>query len=474
MKTYKLYAGGYFQSSKNELDVTNPYTGKVFARVCQADKTSLEGAIKQGLLAEKELKSMPVYQKVTILNAFAKALHQNLNELAHIITQESGKPVRYAKAEVERASQTFSIAAEECKRIPGEYMSLDWTAVGRKKEAWVKYFPLGLVAGISPFNFPLNLAAHKIAPALAAGNPIIIKPSSKTPVSILRLAELVHDDFLPDGAFSVLPMERKLGDKLITDERIKLLSFTGSPAVGWAMKNKAGKKRVLLELGGNAGVYVGDTADVGLAIKRCITGGYAYSGQVCIHVQRIFVHHKVFESFITGFVKGVEGLKVGSPDDPQTDISTMIDEDNAKRVQKWVNDALDQGAELLHGGERSGGYYPPTVLTGTNNKMKVCAEEVFGPVVTVESVESFDQGMDLINDSQYGLQAGVFTNRLDEMDRAFAGLEVGGIIINDMPTFRVDHMPYGGVKNSGFGREGVRYAIQEMTEPRLLVKSKAD
>ncbi|MBT3747847.1 MAG: aldehyde dehydrogenase family protein [Bacteroidetes bacterium] len=330
------------------------------------------------------------------------------------------------------------------------------------------------ISGISPFNFPLNLAAHKIAPALAAGNPIIIKPSSKTPVSILRLAELVHDDFLPDGAFSVLPMERKLGDKLITDERIKLLSFTGSPAVGWAMKNKAGKKRVLLELGGNAGVYVGDTADVGLAIKRCITGGYAYSGQVCIHVQRIFVHHKVFESFITGFVKGVEGLKVGSPDDPQTDISTMIDEDNAKRVEKWVNDALDQGAELLHGGERSGGYYPPTVLTGTNNKMKVCAEEVFGPVVTVESVESFDQGMDLINDSQYGLQAGVFTNRLDEMDRAFAGLEVGGIIINDMPTFRVDHMPYGGVKNSGFGREGVRYAIQEMTEPRLLVKSKAD
>ena len=280
---------------------------------------------------------------------FVRVLEHNQDELASLITMESGKPIRYALGEVKRACQTFHIAAEECKRIPGEYMSLDWTAAGYKKEAWVRYFPIGLVAGISPFNFPINLAAHKIAPALAVGNPIILKPSSKTPLSLMRLAELVSYYELPDGALSILPMDRQLGDSLVTDERIKLISFTGSPAVGWAMKAKAGKKKVLLELGGNAGVYVGDTADIDLAVKRCLIGGYAFSGQVCIHVQRIYVHRRIFNQFIKGFVDGVSRLKAGKPSDPDTEISAMIDQDNAIRVEEWVADAVEAGAKLLCG-----------------------------------------------------------------------------------------------------------------------------
>jgi glyceraldehyde-3-phosphate dehydrogenase (NADP+) len=326
------------------------------------------------------------------------------------------------------------------------------------------------VAGISPFNFPLNLAVHKIAPAIASGCPIILKPSSSTPLSTLALARIIHRTALPAGAVSVLPMDRKTGNRLVTDDRFQLLTFTGSPEVGWKMKAQAGKKKVLLELGGNAGVIVSDSADLDLAIARCLVGGFAYSGQVCIHAQRIYVQADIFEAFASRFVEGAEKIRKGDPLDPETEISSMIDEENARRVEEWVAEATEGGAKVLTGGRRMGSYYPPTVLSKTRPEMKVCSLEVFGPVITLEPYQDFPEALAHINDSRYGLQAGVFTNRLDEMNAAFHELEVGGVIINDVPTFRVDHMPYGGIKDSGLGREGIRYAMTDMMEPRILVK----
>jgi len=368
--------------------------------------------------------------------------------------------------------QVFKIASEEARRIPGEYLSIDWTPAGRNKEGWVKYFPVGLIGAISPFNFPLNLSAHKLAPAIATGNPIILKPASQTPVTILEVAKIIHDSGLPEGAVSILPMSRETGGNLFTDPRIRMITFTGSPGVGWGIKEKSGRKKVVLELGGNAGVLVTATADIQLAVQKCIVGGFAYSGQVCIHVQRIFIEDALFNEFAGAFVQAISKLKAGDPLDPATDISSMIDEQNACRVEQWINEAVEDGATLLCGGGRSGSYFQPTVITGTAKGMKVCDLEIFGPVVCLERVSSFSQGISLINESEYGLQAGVFTNRLDEMNQAFDQLEVGGVIINDVPSFRVDHMPYGGVKDSGSGREGVKYAMFDMMEPRLLVKNK--
>lgn len=471
MKQYKIYAGGEFIETETTVDIINPSDNQVFAHVFFATAEILEDAIVSAIKAEKSMSELPIYERSKILTQLADGLIEHHEEFATLIAMEAGKPIKYALGEVDRASQTFLIAAEECKRIEGEYMRLDWTEAGAGKEAWIKRYPIGLVAGISPFNFPLNLTAHKIAPAIASGNPIVLKPASKTSVSILRFAELIDKTNLPEGGISILPLSRELGDVLVTDERIKLLSFTGSPEVGWAMKARAGKKKVLLELGGNAGVYVAKTADVKNAVDRCVMGGFAYSGQVCIHVQRIYVEKSIFNQFTTSFVECTERLTFGDTLDPDTDISAMIDEDNAKRVEEWVDDAVSQGAKILCGGVRSGNYYPPTILTNTKNQMKVCALEIFGPVVCLEPVEDLSNAISMINDSRYGLQAGIFTNEISEMNRAFNELEVGGVIINDVPTFRVDHMPYGGVKDSGLGREGVKFAIEEMTEPRLLVKA---
>jgi glyceraldehyde-3-phosphate dehydrogenase (NADP+) len=316
----------------------------------------------------------------------------------------------------------------------------------------------------------LNLAVHKIAPAIAAGNPIILKPARSTPLSVLELAKIIHQTGLPSGSVSILPMDRIAGNQLVTDERFKMLSFTGSPQVGWKMKRDAGKKKVILELGGNAGVIITPSADIDLAVSKCLMGGFSYSGQVCIHVQRIFVHETCFDQFTEQFAAKIRTLRQGDPRDPQTDISAMIDEENAIRVEQWVHESVAAGAEILCGGKRDGSIFEPTLITRTRPEMKVCALEIFGPVVTVEKYSDFTDGLNRVNQSTFGLQAGVFTNQLDEMNIAFNELEVGGVIINDVPTFRVDHMPYGGVKESGSGREGVRYAVQEMMEPRLLVK----
>jgi acyl-CoA reductase-like NAD-dependent aldehyde dehydrogenase len=472
MDEYKIYAGGRFITTDNELKVINPYNGEIVGRTFLGSEKELESAIFAAQSAQQTMRELPAYTRYEALMKIASMLKAEREEFSRILCLEAAKPIRYASAEVDRSIQTFTVAAEEAKRLPKEYISLDWTPSGKAKEGLIKYFPVGLVAGISPFNFPLNLVVHKIAPAIASGCSIILKPSSTTPLSSLKLAQIISKTDLPASVVSVIPMDRKTGNKLVTDERFKLLTFTGSPEVGWKMKEDAGKKKVVLELGGNAAVVVTETAEIESAVAKCLVGGFSYSGQVCIHTQRLFVHEKVFSEFSQMFIEGVKKLKVGNPLDPETEISAMIDEDNAIRVEQWVNEAKKEGAKILCGGQREKGFYPPTVLTNTKRNMKVCSLEVFGPVVTLESYSVFEKVMNEVNNSRYGLQAGVFTNTIRQQDMAFELLEVGGVIMNDVPSFRVDHMPYGGIKDSGMGREGVKYAILEMMEPKILVKNR--
>lgn len=362
------------------------------------------------------------------------------------------------------------MAAEESKRLPQEYIRLDWTKPGVNKEGIIKYFPVGVVAGISPFNFPLNLVAHKLAPAIAAGCPIILKPASATPLSALELAKIIDQTALPKGAISILPMTRETGETLVTSPLIDMLSFTGSDLVGWKMKERAGRKKVLLELGGNAGVLISPSSDIDLAVSKSLVSAFAFSGQICIHAQRFFVHESLFDEFVAKLKSAAAKIKVGSPLDPETEFSVMIDEANAKRVEGWVNEAVAEGATLIHGGKRKNSLYEPTILSNTNSNMKVNSLEVFGPVITIEKFSNFETAVEMLNDSAFGLQAGVFTTLQKEVDYAFNYIEAGGITINEVPSFRADHMPYGGIKNSGLGREGVKYAIFEMMEPRILVK----
>ena len=469
MKTYPVYAGGVFRNSPETMDVLCPYTGQVFAKVSIADQGILEQAISAAIDVQVEMASLPSYEKFEALRYISDAIHSNRIELATILCLESAKPMKYSLGEVDRAAQTFLIAAEESKRLPEEYIRMDWTAAAHDREAIVKSYPIGIIAGISPFNFPLNLPAHKIAPAIATGCPIILKPASKTPLSTFELAKIIDQTNLPKGAVSILPMNREVGNLMVKDDRFSLLSFTGSPAVGWKMKMEAGNKKVVLELGGNAGVLVNEDADLKSIIPACIMGAFAYSGQVCIHAQRIYIHENVFETFLDLFIAATENIRIGDPNSMETDVSSMIDEENAIRVENWVNEAIEGGAKLLTGGGRNGSVFEPTVLTDTNTKMKVCAEEVFGPVVIIESVSSFEEGINKLNDSKFGLQAGIFTDNVQLLWKAFDALKVGGVIHNDVPTFRADHMPYGGVKESGLGREGVKYAMRDMLEPKVLV-----
>jgi acyl-CoA reductase-like NAD-dependent aldehyde dehydrogenase len=472
MEKYKIYAAGKFVDTPGVLEVKRPYDGNLMATTGIADVSMVSEAISQGQIAERSMSKLSGYQRSAILEGIVEGMSSKKRMLAEVLCQETAKPFRYAISEVERAMQVFKIASEEARRLPGEYLSIDWTAAGEGKEGWVRYFPIGLIGAISPFNFPLNLSAHKIAPAIATGNPVILKPASQTPVTVLELAKIIDQCGLPDGAVSIMPMTRETGSLLVKDPRIKLLTFTGSPEVGWKLRQESYRKKVVLELGGNAGVLISESADIELAVKKCVAGGFSYSGQVCIHVQRIFVHTKLFDQFVCRFKDAVSVLKVGDPLDPLTEISSMIDEKNACRVEDWISESVTAGALILYGGRRDGSFFQPTILTGTNVGMKVFDLEIFGPVVCVEKIEDFSEGIVRINDTRYGLQAGIFTNSIAEMDMGFSLLEVGGVIINDVPTFRVDHMPYGGVKDSGVGREGVKYAMLDMLEPRLLVKNK--
>ena len=468
--SFPIYLAGEFVTNNQMIDVTNPHDNSLVAQTWQASAKQINHAIDKALAVKSQLFNLPSYKRYEILMFIASEIKKQREDFALLLSREAGKPLKYALAEIDRSIQTFTVAAEESKRLPKEYISLDWTPTGDKKEGLVKYFPIGLVAGITPFNFPLNLAVHKIAPAIAAGCPIIIKPASATPLSCLKLAQIIHQSQLPKGAFSVLPADRKTGDILVTDERIKLLSFTGSPSVGWKMKNNAGKKKVVLELGGNAGLIITPTAHMEKAVEKALTGAFSYAGQVCIHTQRIFVHKSIKDVFVKTFVNKTMQLQFGPPDDINTDITAMIDEANAIRVENWINEAIQNGAHLLCGGKRKGCYVQPTILSNTRHSMKVRCEEVFGPVVTIDEYETIEDAVEKINEGNFGLQAGVFTNDINEMNYAFNHIEAGGIIINDVPTLRLDHMPYGGVKDSGLGREGVKYAILDMMEPKILVK----
>lgn len=468
-KEFHIYAGGEFLTTERTLEVHNSYDDSLVATTYLASETELERAIQAAKSVQKELAHLSSWDKYRILMDIAQKITEQRQELGELLAAEAAKPLRYALGEIDRAAQTFVVAAEEAKRPPSEMMSLDWTPVSLGREGYVKYYPVGIVAGIAPFNFPLNLAVHKIAPAIAAGCPIVLKPASSTPLSTLALAKIIDETDLPKGAVSILPMDRETGNQLVTDDRFALLSFTGSPDVGWEMKKNAGKKKVVLELGGNAGVIVTPTADIDQAVKKCLVGAFAYSGQICIHVQRIVLHESIYEEFMQKFMEGMQALKKGSPLAKDTEVSSMIDEKNALRMESWTKEAVEQGATLLAGGVREGSYFPPTVLTDTDRSMKIHGEEAFGPSVVIQKYTDFDEAIAMINDAKFGLQAGVFTHHTDEMYAAWDELEVGGVLINEIPTFRVDHMPYGGVKESGLGREGIKYAVLDMLEPRIMV-----
>lgn len=472
MKDYPLLIGGNEVITDNQLNVLDPYDNGIVGKTYLAGKAELEEAISEAQSCQLELWNLPTHVRSNALQQISDELNSRIDELALLLASESGKPLKYAKGEIARAVQTFKIATEEAKRLPSEVMQLDTTPAGEGREGIVKHFPVGLVAGISPFNFPMNLVAHKIAPAIAAGCPIILKPASATPLSALELARIVDKTDLPKGAVTVLPMDRATGNQLVTDERFKLLTFTGSPAVGWKMKEQAGKKRVVLELGGNAGVIITKNTDISKALPRLLMGAFAYSGQVCIHAQRFFVHSSIYKEFCKQIKAGAESLKWGSPLEMETDISAMIDIANTHRMDEWLKEATDAGAKIISGGYEKDGIYAPTILTNVKKELRVCSEEVFGPIITVEPFDAFEDAIDQLNDSRFGLQAGVYTDSISEMNLAFEKIECGGVIINDVPTFRVDQMPYGGIKDSGFGREGLKYAIQDMMEPRILVKPK--
>ena len=472
-QSYQIYLAGDFITTNEELVVSNPYDNQVWTKTYLANHEHVEVAIKKGIEVQHTLKHLPTYEKANALTKIANGIYKRQNEFAEALTRETAKPITTARGEVERAVQTFLDAAEECKRIYGEWMALDRHPSGKGHEAIIRRFPIGLVSAIAPFNFPLNLVAHKLAPAIAAGCPIVLKPASKTPISALLLAQLIDETSLPKGVASILPMDRETGDILVTDDRFKLLTFTGSPSVGWDMKSRAGKKPVVLELGGNAGLIVTETANVEVAVQKSLVGGFSFAGQSCIHTQRIYVHDSVFHQFSQKFIGGVEKLNYGDPLNEDTNISAMIDEKNAQRIDSWVKDAVAQGAQILSGGKREGeAGYLPTVLTNTKSNMLVCSEEAFAPIVVLEKYHDFKQAISHVNDSTFGLQAGIFTDSAYEISYAYDELDVGGVVINNVPTFRADHMPYGGVKDSGLGREGVRYAIEDMTELRTLVINK--
>jgi acyl-CoA reductase-like NAD-dependent aldehyde dehydrogenase len=467
--THGLYIDGKWLEEGDLVDIRAPYDGAVIARVHQGYRQHAEAAIAAAVKAFGTTRRLPAFERQRVLRQIAAGIQERKDEFVRTLAQEAGKPLKSARTEVDRGIFTFNIAAEETVRGYGEYLPLDWQQSTAGRWGIVKRFPLGPIAGITPFNFPLNLVAHKVAPAIAAGCSIVLKPAPQTPLSSLLLAEVIQQAGWPDGGFNVVLLSNEDSGLLVTDERIKLISFTGSAAVGWAIKNNAGKKKVLLELGGNSGVIVHSDADLAYAAERCIMGGFSYAGQACISVQRILVENSVYGKFIDLFLAGVGKLKTGDPLDESSDVGPLIRESDAIRAADWVQEAVRGGARLLCGGKRKGSLLEPTVLTGTGPDMKVNCQEVFAPVVTVEPYTDFPSALREINNSAYGLQAGLFTRDAKLIFQAYEELEVGGLMAGDVPTFRIDHMPYGGVKDSGLGREGVRYALEEMTELKLLV-----
>ena len=453
----------------HDLVVTDKYTGEVVARVAMATPDVIDEAIGAADAAAPAMAAMPAYERQAILQHCVNRFEERFDELADALCAEAGKPIKDAKGEVTRLVDTFRVAAEEAVRMHGQVLDMEISARAKGYRGMYKRVPIGPCSFISPFNFPLNLAAHKVAPALAVGCPFVLKPASRTPLGALIIGEVLAETDLPKGAFSILPCSRSGADLFTTDERLKLLSFTGSPGVGWALKAKAGKKKVVLELGGNAACIVDQDADLDDAVQRIIVGAFYQSGQSCISVQRVLAHASIYDEVKRRLVAATQALKMGNPRDPETFIGPMISEREAMRLHDWIRDAEARGATVLCGGGREGAMLEATVLEGVDKTCDVVAGEAFGPAVVLAPFTDFDAALDEVNDSVFGLQAGLFTRDLYKALRAWDKLDVGGVVVGDVPSWRVDHMPYGGVKDSGLGREGIVYAMEDMTEIRLLV-----
>ena len=464
----KNLIGGEWRGSDDVMEVRFPYDGSLVDAVSMASAADMNDAMEAAVKGFEVTRVLPSYKRSEILANMARLLGERFGEVVDAMTMEGGKNRKTALGEAARAMETLKVSSEEARRIGGEVFSIDWTAAGENRQGFTRRAPRGTVLGITPFNYPVNLACHKIGPAIAVGNPIILKPAEKTPLSSMILAEIVLEAGYPPQAFSMLNAWGSDTEMMVTDPRIAMLSFTGGGSVGWMLKSKAGQKKVALELGGNAGVIVHNDADLAMAAGQAAAGGFANAGQNCISVQRLLIQRDVFEEFTDLFVDEVKALKVGDPRDADVDIGPMISLRDAERAEAWVQEAQKAGASVLYGDARDGAMFPPTVLTETAPDMRVNCEEVFAPVVTVSPYDKWDDAVATINDTPYGLQAGVFSNDVKRIMDAWQRIDVGGLHINSASTFRVDHMPYGGIKASGYGREGIKYAIEDMTELRLM------
>lgn len=465
----KFLVGGEWRESDEVLEVTFPYDNSVTDAVYMAQEQDLEDAMAAAVRGFEITRKLPSYKRSEILFKLRDLMQERFEDIVNAMIMEGGKTRKIAIGETTRAMQTTLVSAEEARRMGGEVFSIDWMPAGENRQGFTRRAPIGTILGITPFNYPINLAMHKIGPAIATGNALILKPAEKTPLSSVLLAELVLEAGYPPEAFSMVNAWGPKTEMMVTDPRIAMVSFTGSSSVGWMLKGKAARKKVALELGGNAGVIVHNDADLEMAASQAAAGGFANAGQNCISVQRILIQSDVFEDFTDRFVEKVKALKVGDPREADTDMGPMITLRDAERAEAWVKEAVEQGATVLQGGSRDGSMFPPTIMTETTSDMKVNCEEIFAPVVTLMPYKDWDDAVAIINDSPYGLQAGVFTNDMKRIMDAWDRIDVGGVHVNSVSTFRVDHMPYGGIKESGFGREGVKYAMEDMTEIRLMV-----
>ncbi|HVR31131.1 MAG TPA: aldehyde dehydrogenase family protein [Acidimicrobiia bacterium] len=467
----KILVGGSWETSEDVLVVNEAGGGPEYRRTYRASLEQYERAVEAAVTAFEHTRVTPSYQRGNLLRSIAEGIEAAREDLAHSLALEAGKPIGDARIEVDRTALAFRISAEEAERMGGEVIPLDLTESARGRWGITRRMPLGPVAAITPFNVPLSLAAHKLGPALAAGNTIVLKPPSQVPNTLLHLAEIIDRAGAIPGSVSVMPMARDLGDRLVEDPRFRLLTFTGSSEVGWDMRARAGTKKVALELGGNAGLIVDETADPRAAVPATLRGAFKHAGQLCISVQRAFVHETIWDAFLEGLVEGASKLTVGHPLDESVDLGPMISVAAADKFLSAVSEAESLGAKVLEGGERDGAYVRPTVLVDVPPESALSAEEAFAPVIVVSPFSDFDAALAAVNDSEYGLQAGLFTTNLQRAWHAFEVLDVGGVIVNDVPTFRMDNMPYGGNKSSGEGREGIKFAMEHMTELRLMVMS---
>ncbi|MEE6451200.1 aldehyde dehydrogenase family protein [Gottfriedia acidiceleris] len=465
-----IWINGQYVETENYSELLSPYSQEKIADIAMANKVQTQNAIQVAYDSKEVMAKMPAHQRAAILEKVSQLLEENLEEAARVIALESAKPLIFAKAEVIRTIETYKFASEEAKRIHGETIPFDAAVGGIGKIGYTVRNPIGVIGAITPFNFPMNLVAHKVGPAIASGNTVVLKPASQTPLSAFYIADLFKKAGLPDGVLNVVTGPGKVvGDAIVESDLVSMVTFTGSSSVGIALRAKAGLKKTTLELGSNAALIIDEAIDVKKVIDRCLMGAFSNQGQVCISLQRIYVHEKIYDEFVSQFAKSASKLKLGDPLDPETYVSSLISSNDLDRALSWIEEAKAQGATIATGGKTQGNILEPTVILDVTNNMKVSCNEVFAPIVSICKVSSVEVAIDAVNDSRYGLQAGIYTNSVVNALKAADDLHVGGVVINDVPTFRVDQMPYGGVKESGTGREGLKYAIEEMTEMKLVI-----